>query len=495
MLSFFSSYTYSNPKKSPRTPKKGKDKSCDHDDLVSIVSPSFKNKNLIEALKGKGLSKKHKQSLCLVWFVHNIIWVRDINNKINIGLIKLSEDLEAFNSYPWGYESFKMTIKYLLTPLAPKTVNLYDFPWAFMAWVFEAISYLRQQVNYQEEVSCPRILRWLSAKTYKNVKFPDLFNPSKDAIMHPSLVSTNRELKMLLFLTLRSVQTLSNSMIIDIIKMKFFGATTMTRKIILEGGLVVVDGLSGDGAVGGGSGPAVRANNAPLTIFKTNHYEVKHDVVINAINVLTTSVKELTSKRGVIPSKRILYPSTPLEIKAKRRRKKLDGCDYFDWYKERHPSQINRVIWGLLNKVKASEEKQNRARRCYIVVVIATGLAPNVQLIPHKPRPLAGLPKYCRTERLLARLFLCQTVNIQCVLKRASRTRNQYYFLEGSCPCFDLQNPMISVSILSLANDSSVYSPSTRWGTAPSVVASGKKMDLIDDRQVIVINFDLSLLE
>ena len=119
-------------KKAPRTPKKGKGKSCDRDDLVSIVGPSFKNKNLIEALKGKGLSKKHKQSLCLVWFVHNILWARDVNNNISLDLINLSEDLEAFNSYPWGYESFKMTVKYLLTPLTPKTVNLYGFPWAFM---------------------------------------------------------------------------------------------------------------------------------------------------------------------------------------------------------------------------------------------------------------------------------------------------------------------------------------------------------------------------
>ncbi|PHT61469.1 hypothetical protein T459_34683 [Capsicum annuum] len=46
------SYTYSDPKKAPGTPKKGKGKSSDHDELVSIVGPSFKNKNLIEALKG-----------------------------------------------------------------------------------------------------------------------------------------------------------------------------------------------------------------------------------------------------------------------------------------------------------------------------------------------------------------------------------------------------------------------------------------------------------
>ncbi|PHT98392.1 hypothetical protein BC332_32672 [Capsicum chinense] len=176
------------------------------------------SKNLIEALKGKGLSKKHKQSLCLVWFVHNILWARNVNKNLSLGLIKLSEDFEAFNSYPWGYESFKITVKYLLTPLVPKTVNLYGFSWAFMAWAFEAIPYLKQQVNYQEGVSCPRILRWLSAKTDKNAKFLDLVNPPKDA-----------------------------------------------------GGLVVVDG-----AIGGGNGAAVGANDAPLIVFKVNHYEYDH---------------------------------------------------------------------------------------------------------------------------------------------------------------------------------------------------------------------------
>ncbi|PHU18026.1 DNA-directed RNA polymerases II and IV subunit 5A [Capsicum chinense] len=208
------------------------------------------------------------------------------------------------------------------------------------AWAFEAIPYLRQQVKYQEGVSCPRILRLLSAKTHKNVKFINLFNPSKDANVHPSLVSTNLELKMPFFLTLRYVQTLSDPKVIDRIKMELFEATTITRKIILAGGLVVVDG-----AVGGGSGAAVGANDAPLTVFKANHYEydhtgytdfaspsecsackcqdcrAKHDVVTNAINALTASVKELTSKKGLIPLKRILFPSALLEIRAKRRRR------------------------------------------------------------------------------------------------------------------------------------------------------------------------------
>ena len=43
--------------------------------------------------------------------------------------------------------------------------------------------------------------------------------------------------------------------------------------------------------------------------------------MINAINSLTAFVKELTSKRGLILSKRILFPSAPLEIRDKKRRR------------------------------------------------------------------------------------------------------------------------------------------------------------------------------
>ncbi|KAF3634151.1 hypothetical protein T459_25136 [Capsicum annuum] len=179
-----------------------------------------------------------------------------------------------------------------------------DFTGEFMA--FEATPYLRQQVNYEEEVSCLRVLRWLSAKINKNVKFLDLFNPSKEA-------SNNHH-----------------------------------KKIILEGGLVAVDDGSRNGS---GTGAAVRANDAPLIVFETtSHYDydhngctnfsldfaissecsvykfqdckAKHNGVINAINALTASVKKMTSKRGVIPSKRISYPYAPLEIKTAKRRRK-----------------------------------------------------------------------------------------------------------------------------------------------------------------------------
>ncbi|KAH0651809.1 hypothetical protein KY284_031721 [Solanum tuberosum] len=47
------------------------------------------------------------------------------------------------------------------------------------AWVFEAIPHLTHQVTTEENISSPRILRWLRAKNVKNP--PDLFNPPHDA--------------------------------------------------------------------------------------------------------------------------------------------------------------------------------------------------------------------------------------------------------------------------------------------------------------------------
>ncbi|PHU00268.1 hypothetical protein BC332_30055 [Capsicum chinense] len=126
--------------------------------------------------------------------------------------------------------------------------------------------------------------------------------------------------------------------------MELFGATTIIRKIILEGGLVVVNDDSGSGS---GSGAVVGANDAPLIVFETiSHYnydytsytdfspyfstarecsafkcqdcKTKHNGVINVINALTAYVKKMKSKRGIIPSKRISYPYTPVEIKCAR---------------------------------------------------------------------------------------------------------------------------------------------------------------------------------
>ncbi|PHT93720.1 hypothetical protein T459_01602 [Capsicum annuum] len=148
----------------------------------------------------------------------------------------------------FGWEEFAIVTGLKCYPPSPS-----------QAWEFEVIPYLRQQVNYQEEVSYLRILRWLSAKTDKNAKFLDLFNPPR--------------------------------------KHKFSSC-------------------------------------------KCQDCKAKHDGVINVINALTAFIKKIISKRGAILSKRALYPDTPLEIKAAKRRRK-------DTYKASSIIKENKISMPL----------------------------------------------------------------------------------------------------------------------------------------------------
>ncbi|KAG5595865.1 hypothetical protein H5410_037097 [Solanum commersonii] len=115
-------------KKEPRRRKKGGKEetiqSTEEHDLMSLVGTSFKNPDLIYLLNVEDTPRKHKESLCLLWFVHNVLLATDLNNNISLKW--------AFNNYPWGHESFELTVKYLLKPLGPKTNNLFGFLWAFM---------------------------------------------------------------------------------------------------------------------------------------------------------------------------------------------------------------------------------------------------------------------------------------------------------------------------------------------------------------------------
>ncbi|KAH0645117.1 hypothetical protein KY284_033001 [Solanum tuberosum] len=159
--------------------------------------------------------------------------------------MNLSQDIEAFNNYHWGNESFELTVKYLLKPLGPKTNNLFGFPWAFMAWAFEVIPHLTQQVNAEEEISSPRILRWLRSKTKTAKNISNLYNPPHDAVVHPWLVPTEKELQMLYLITLGLVETLFDP-VVDRVKMELAGARTIKRdKVVNE--LVVFDGVDGRG--------------------------------------------------------------------------------------------------------------------------------------------------------------------------------------------------------------------------------------------------------
>ncbi|KAG5601872.1 hypothetical protein H5410_033242 [Solanum commersonii] len=67
---------------------KGKEKLNNENELLPIIGPSYKAKDLIEDLQSKKILKKHKERLCLVWFVHVILWAEDINNVTMVHLLQ-----------------------------------------------------------------------------------------------------------------------------------------------------------------------------------------------------------------------------------------------------------------------------------------------------------------------------------------------------------------------------------------------------------------------
>ncbi|KAH0659568.1 hypothetical protein KY289_028316 [Solanum tuberosum] len=335
---------------------KGKEKPNNENELLAIIGPSYKAKDLIEDLQSKKVLKKHKKRLCLVWFVHAILWAKDINNVIDLSLFVLAQDLDAFNNYPWGNDSYFLTVEYLVSKLSPKTNNLYGFPWAFMAWAFEAIPYLRKQFNdYSKEISQPRILRWLSAKNNPKINSVDLFDPPHDIIVHPWLVPTEQELQMPFFLTLGIIDTKSDPTV-DLIKKELAGATTIRREapivsgdaddVALDVDVDVNIGVDiGDagaksggehvddvGGIYGGFTPfsghttSFAPSSSLCSACKCEECKNKEAQLIStgedvkkSLDALTSAVKELISKRGVIPSRKISEPFTPLKIKRRRK--------------------------------------------------------------------------------------------------------------------------------------------------------------------------------
>ncbi|KAM3285190.1 hypothetical protein P3S67_023989 [Capsicum chacoense] len=217
----------------PLPNKRSKERKCKGkiDGLFNIARRGYKASNLLTDLEDKTIPEQYGEKLCLVWFAHSVILARDVNKVIEDGLLARAEDFDKFNNHPWGYDSFYLTVQYLLTKLSSGTTILYGFPCAFMAWAFEAIPPIQKQLmNYPDEVYHPRMFRWLAAKSNTNIKEADLFNPLDDAVVHPWIVPTKEESVMTSYITLGHVNTIADPTV-ELIKKKLAGATAIRRAV------------------------------------------------------------------------------------------------------------------------------------------------------------------------------------------------------------------------------------------------------------------------
>ncbi|KAG5598910.1 hypothetical protein H5410_030280, partial [Solanum commersonii] len=99
---------------------------------------------LMRLIKGSKLSKKQKLKCSLVLFVHTMFLAHDQSKIMDPSHIKMVDDLDFFNSYMWGKDSFYLTLPYLKNKINLKKQSevfnergtlyaLYGLSWPFLA--------------------------------------------------------------------------------------------------------------------------------------------------------------------------------------------------------------------------------------------------------------------------------------------------------------------------------------------------------------------------
>ncbi|CAA0811658.1 Unknown protein [Striga hermonthica] len=146
-------------------------------------------KDLLE--KFDELKKKEdanlKYKLGLITVLEHVILSAECRTLVDEKWFHFVEDLEHFNSYPWGNLSYGYTVKLFKPNSFGKTKNpksitysLHGFPLAMMVWAFEALPELgRQFVEQCSTGGLPRIMCWKMDKHVRSEQLITFFNTSE----------------------------------------------------------------------------------------------------------------------------------------------------------------------------------------------------------------------------------------------------------------------------------------------------------------------------
>ncbi|KAF3633534.1 hypothetical protein FXO38_25539 [Capsicum annuum] len=138
-----------------------------------------------------------------------------------------------------GGDNLQVDCQIFIDKAIPKDDHLVWISFGFYGWAFGVIPLLQKQVkDCTDEVSHPRILRWLDEKSNSRIKEVDPFNPPDDAL---SLLSSCAFMDCThstgvgddLFYYSKSCCTITDPMM-DLIKKELAGATTI-RKVARQG--------------------------------------------------------------------------------------------------------------------------------------------------------------------------------------------------------------------------------------------------------------------
>ncbi|KAK3229741.1 hypothetical protein Dsin_001622 [Dipteronia sinensis] len=119
-------------------------------------------------MAGEFYQPKDGLKMALVLIANNVLFGQDLRRKATLWLFQMVEDLEAFNSFPWGSYVYMMTIHYLRQGFRSANAplkhiahyNLYGFPWALEIWAMEAFGSLIDLVGKNLGHRHPRLKNW-----------------------------------------------------------------------------------------------------------------------------------------------------------------------------------------------------------------------------------------------------------------------------------------------------------------------------------------------
>ncbi|KAG5573001.1 hypothetical protein H5410_062767 [Solanum commersonii] len=168
---------------------------------------------------------------------------RDFRKKIMVEqklYNEFKDDLNFFKSYPWGKESFDLTLTYLKKQGKMYNENknasyaLYDFPWEFLVWIYEAFSYLEKYAgkSLDTPLTIPRLLRWSTSKSDNIVEGdPFRYKEKSTQIVHTYLTLTVREMEQNCMATFKSYTNEVKDAVIDVLKAQLKGVIVLTAGV------------------------------------------------------------------------------------------------------------------------------------------------------------------------------------------------------------------------------------------------------------------------
>ncbi|KAM3319718.1 hypothetical protein P3S67_006918 [Capsicum chacoense] len=181
-------------------------------------------------------------------------------------------------------------------------------------------------MDYPDEVSHPRMFRWLTAKSNTNIKEVDLFNPPDDAVVHPWIMPTEEESVMNSYITLGHVDTIADPTM-ELIKKELVGVTAIRRAVrqgqpnveaLHEQHFTMTDlGASSGGVlgVGGSSHPS----SPSCSRCECDEYKDRQDKLFEKLKSISKATEEFKFKRCVIPSKKSRRSICTRNLALKRR--------------------------------------------------------------------------------------------------------------------------------------------------------------------------------